>query len=101
MRTSKNYICTVDKNADGMAKIEELRQTIRAVNHIQREYAKGTGETAVLYRVSLRGRLGRNNPSAKKYQNLRKHYRGYGAHPYQTIKLADAARIDVYVYEQR
>ncbi len=47
------------------------------------------------YRVCVKGRLGKNNPAAVKYQERAKRVR-FGA--YQTILLADAAIFDVYVY---
>jgi hypothetical protein len=58
---------------------------------------KGTSQ-----RVVLKGRLGKDNPSAQKYKDAAKANkgRGYGASAYQTIKKADAAHHDVYVYRK-
>ena len=101
MRYSENYVFTANaKSADDLAKIETLRQTVKAINHMQCQYEKDVGQTQARYRVCLRGRLGKNNPNARKYQERQKNYTGYGARPYQMIRLSDAAFFDVYVYER-
>jgi len=87
-------------SADDLQKIETLRQTVKAINHMQRHYEKDTGQQQTRYRVCLRGRLGKNNPNAWKYQMRQKAYTGCGAHPYQMIHLSDAAYFDVYIYER-
>ena len=101
MRYSENYVFTAKAaSADDLQKIETLRQTVKAINHMQRQYEKDTGQQQTRYRVCLRGRLGKNNPNAWKYQMRQKAYTGRGAHPYQMIRLSDAAYFDVYVYER-
>ena len=101
MHYSENYVFTADaKSADDLAKIETLRQTVKTINHMQCQYEKDTGQRQTRYRVCLRGRLGKNNSNAWKYQMRQKAYTGYGARPYQMIRLSDAAYFDVYVYER-
>jgi len=99
-RTSTSYVFTANaKSADDLAKIDVLRQTVKAINYMQRDYEKDTGQEQARYRVCLRGRLGKNNPNAWKYKIRQKKYTGYGARPYQMIRLGDASHFDVYVYE--
>jgi hypothetical protein len=101
MRYSENYVFTAKAtSADDLQKIETLRQTVKTINHMQRQYEKATGQQQTRYRVCLRGRLGKNNSNAWKYQMRQKAYVGYGARPYQMIRLSDAAYFDVYVYER-
>ena len=101
MRYSENYVFTAKAaSADDLQKIETLRQTVKTINHMQRQYEKDTGQQQTRYRVCLRGRLGKNNSNAWKYQMRQKAYTGYGARPYQMIRLSDAAYFDVYVYER-
>ena len=101
IRTSTSYVFTANAvSADDLQKIETLRQTVKAINHMQRQYEKDTGQRQTRYRVCLRGRLGKNNSNAWKYQMRQKAYTGYGARPYQMIRLSDAAYFDVYVYER-
>ena len=98
------YVMTADVNSVGdMAQIEIVRKTVATSNKIARtahkhacRYAMFKGEpepkAPMLYRVSLKARLGKNNPAyeAKYKQQWIK-----------AIKLEDAARIDVYVHEMR
>ena len=101
MRYSENYVFTAKATSvDDRQKIETLRQTVKVINYMQSQYEKSTGQQQTRYRVCLRGRLGKNNPNAWKYQMRQKTYTGYGAHPYQMIHLSDAAYFDVYVYER-
>ena len=107
-KRSSSYIYTVDV-ADPLyeAKIESVRQTVRALN-ASSEDGQTEGHRYGMrrrYRVSLRGRLGHNNPNALKYRKAAAQRRlnpsagwGAGAHPYQMIRLADASRVDVYIH---
>ena len=75
MRYSENYVFTANaKSADDLAKIETLRQTVKAINLMQRQYEKDVDQTQTRYRVCLRGRLGKNNPNAWKYQVSHEHH---------------------------
>ena len=63
MRYSENYVFTAKAtSADDLQKIKTLRQTVKAINHMQSQYEKDTGQEQTRYRVCLRGRLGKNNP---------------------------------------
>jgi len=48
--------------------------------------------------VSLKGRLGKNNPAAIKYRKATRTYPW--SNPYQTVSIADAQRIDVYIHSR-
>lgn len=98
-RTSTSYVFTANaKSADDLAKIDALRQTVKAINYMQRDYEKDTGQEQARYRVCLRGRLGKNNPNAWKYK-IRQFGNSAIRNPYRMIRQADAAYLDVYVYE--
>ena len=44
MRYSENYVFTAKAiSADDLQKIETLRQTVKAINHMQSQYEKDTG----------------------------------------------------------
>lgn len=49
-------------------------------------------------RIVLKGRLGKNNPNAYKYNKFSGRYRNIGYHSHQTIRKEDAAFFDVYSY---
>ena len=75
MRYSENYVFTAKAtSADDLQKIKTLRQTVKAINHMQSQYEKDTGQEQTRYRVCLRGRLGKNNPNAWKYRERQKIY---------------------------
>ena len=97
VRTSDSYVFTANaKSADDLKKIEEIRQTVRAINHMQRQ---NDGDYATQYRVVLAGRLGKNNPNAHKYSSPRAR-RTVNTPAYSMIHKADAAFFDVYIYER-
>jgi len=97
-----NYVFTADPMSVGdMQQIAIVRKTVAVGNKLkmhtymhQCRIAYRFGEDQplppVLHRVSLKGRLGKNNPEAAKYKGR-----------FQSISLADAQRIDVYVHERR
>ncbi|MFZ9616676.1 MAG: hypothetical protein ACO3AG_08405, partial [Fluviibacter sp.] len=83
-----NYIFTADPlSASDMQQIDSVRKTVAVSNKLAARRAKWYNETPVVYRMRLTGRLGKGNPMAYKYRGRRKN-----------ILLADAQRIDVYVY---
>lgn len=87
-RTSA-YIFTADPlSVSDMQQIELVRKTVRASNARAIESAKWSGKKPELFRVCLKGRIGKNNPFAPIYRS-----KG----DYQSIKLEHAQRIDVYV----
>ena len=74
-----NYVMTLDpKSSVDMEKLQSIRQTIKTVNKTTRSKIK----------VSVKARLGRNNPAAYKYK---------GKVVY-TYKQEDASRFDIYIY---
>jgi len=87
-----SYIFTADViSANDMISIETIRKTVSVSNKLARRNAKWSGKTPTLYRVCLKGRLGKNNPDAIIYRIKR---------DYQTIKLKHARYIDVYVQKR-
>ena len=97
------YVMTADINSvTDMSQIEIVRKTVRTSNKLAMwaykwacKRAQYNGEPMpkkpMLYRVCLKGRLGKGNPAAAKYKG-RYHYH---------VALEDATRIDVYVHERR
>ena len=87
-RTS-NYVMTIDPNSTSdWERVSAIRAGIRAINYTALKYG-----SARRYRVTLKGRLGKNNPA---YQEKYKKYNGIAYH----VNLQDAQRIDVYVHER-
>lgn len=77
---TKNYIMTLDpKSVTDMEKLQTIRDTVRTMNKI------GNGTKL---KVSVKGRLGRNNPSAYKYKGK------YCI----TIRQEHAVRFDIYLH---
>jgi len=94
-RTSA-YVFTADPlSADSMQQINLVQASVRAIN----AFNKLTSNPK-RFRVS---RLGKNNPAAVNYQRTQRLVnRSFypWTNPYQTIKLADAQRIDVYIHSR-
>lgn len=91
-RTSDSYVTTVDHHSEkGKALIAALRKYVKAED----EYTEGPQR-----RVCIKGRMGKNNPNAYKYSIKGKQVSWYGSHSHQTVKLADAARADIYIYNR-
>ena len=88
---TKNYFATANNDAEGLAAIKELRKTIKIQNLIDRTMAlQDPNFVPITRRVSLYGRLGKNNPNSDVYR-----YKfGNG---YQRIDIKHAATIDIYV----
>lgn len=89
-----NYVMTVDPlSVSDMEKVSVLRKAVTNMNKLQRAQAHlnfmytRAPSKPVLWRVCLKARLGKKNPAAAKYKNQW----------VKSIKLEDAARIDVYV----
>jgi hypothetical protein len=88
-----NYIFTADPmSVNDMQQINIVRKTVRTSNILAKQRAKYSGEKPVIYRVCLKARLGKGNPASVFYRTRS---------DYQSIKLEDAQRIDVYVQERR
>ena len=90
------YVFTADPlSVVDMQQIEIVRKTVKVANDRARREAKWRGEKPKLYRVCLKGRIGKNNPFATIYRNKTTYWGRKG--DYQSIKLEHAQRIDVYV----
>jgi hypothetical protein len=89
------YVFSADPlSCDSMQQINTVQRTVRAIN--ARNKLTGNPKR---FRVSLKGRLGKNNPNAVKYRRVKGWATGYyTGNTYQTIRLADAQRIDVYIH---
>jgi hypothetical protein len=86
------YVFTADPLcADDMFRIELVRKSISAANAVAKQKALYTNEKPKLFRVSVKGRLGKNNPASVNY-----HYFQMGG-----IRMKDAARYDVYIHAKR
>tara|TARA_B100000282_G_scaffold195638_1_gene142870 strand:- start:719 stop:1042 length:324 start_codon:yes stop_codon:yes gene_type:complete len=80
IRGSWNYVMTAHTgSASDMLEIENIRKAVRIINKMSDKK----------FRVELRGRYGKKNPN----------YNAYRA-KIGSVPLADAERIDVYVYER-
>jgi hypothetical protein len=81
MRT-ENYVMTIDpKSTVEMEQLASIRATVKTLNKINKQS----------FRVSVKGRLGKNNPAAVKYKNM----------GIVTIALADAVRYDIYIHNRK
>lgn len=97
-----SYVMTADvKSTYDMQQIELVRKTVATSNRLAKQrhayacrralfHGEPMPKAPVMYRVSLKGRLGKNNPNASKYAKR------YCYH----IAMADATRIDVYIHER-
>jgi hypothetical protein len=91
VRTSTSFVTTVDHHS------EEGKDLIAAI----RKYIKSDDkERGLSRRVCLKGRMGKNNPNAYKYSIKNIAPPCYGTHSHQTIKLSDALKADVYIYDR-
>jgi hypothetical protein len=83
-KRTDNYIFTFDFNcADDAFRLADLRKTVALSNKM-----RIPGQPRL--RVTVRGRLGKNNPAYAKYRG-----RFYGQ-----IDMKDAVRADVYVHQR-
>ncbi len=74
------------EDASDMLEMGELKKMVYNLNQMLRE-----DSYPHRFRVTLRGRLGKNNPAYSKYRYQ------YGAG--KDIKLSDASRIDAYIHK--
>jgi len=90
-RISTSFVTTVDHHS------EEGKDLITAL----RKYIKSDDkERGLSRRVCVKGRMGKNNPNAYKYSVKNTARLGYGGHSHQTIKLLDALKADLYIYDK-
>ena len=95
-KRTDSYIFTADPlSSSDMQQIQLVRKTVAASNKIAKQAAKWSGKTPTIYRVCLKGRIGKNNPDAYIYREKVTFWGRKG--DYQSIKLEHAQRIDVYV----
>lgn len=98
-----SYLMTIDPlSVTDMEKLAIVRKTIATGNRLKltthkwqvksaRRWGEPEPKAPILHRVSLKGRLGKNNPAAVKYRG-RYHFH---------VAMEDAQRIDVYIHERR
>lgn len=98
-----SYVMTIDPlSVSDIENLAIVRRTVSVGNKLKMRTYMWQCRTAlyrnedqplppVLHRVSLKGRLGKNNPAASKYKG-RYHYH---------VAMEDAQRIDVYIHERR
>ena len=92
VRTSTYRTTVTDRNAQ---EIVLLRRQIRIMNAQQRVRELIEGEEKRRYRVTVRGRLGKNSPHRHLYAVGGKHYRRHS----MDIRPEHAERFDVYVLD--
>ena len=82
-----SYVMTIDPNSTSdWAQVQAIRSGLRSIN-----YNALMSNSDKRFRVTLQGRLGKNNPNyVKKYK---------GVYAYR-VALEDAQRVDVYVHER-
>ena len=88
---SGSYVGTATNSVEGRKCIELVRATISLVNA---ELAANGSITR--YRVSVKGRLGKNNPNAVHYRRGGKHWR------YSSIDIRHehSTHFDLYIYRR-
>ncbi len=100
-RNSKAYIATIDPTDEtDQSWLKQLRKQVSQMNKFRKEHELdtfwsrgGNGLMRKATRVTLKPRIGKNNPNREKYRTRS------GWLNYQTVYLEDAQRIDVYVHE--
>ena len=83
-----SYVGTVTNDDRGLDRIEAAREVIRALNK-----SLATSGSHKRYRVTVRGRLGKDNPNAHHYRRGGKHYRYSSI----DIRAEHSTHFDVYV----
>lgn len=88
---SGNYVGTASSDSEGYKRIELVRATVSKINA---QLASNGSNTR--YRVSVKGRLGKNNPNALHYRRGGKHWR------YSSIDIRPehSTYFDLYVYRR-
>lgn len=82
------------ESADDMLQLSELRKMVMNLNRMLKEDGYN-----YRFRLSIHGRMGENNVNAYKYKRGGPRER-FGGHPYQTIALEDASRVDAYIHRR-
>jgi len=102
---SANYLKTIDNDQSAIAEIRRVQASARVFNLEQKlAHAKDPKHVRLVQRVDYFGRLGKNNPAARGYQERaekqRRNY-NFGANPYQRIAIKDAVTVDIYIRTYR
>lgn len=86
MRTS-NYLTTIQNPNSEISKktIAAVRSGITSIN-----YSALLSNNPKRLRVTVRGRLGKNNPHAYKYKNVQ----------FRNIPLNEAQHVDIYIHDR-
>ena len=86
-------------DASDMLELKEVRKMVRNMNRMLREEGKGSFQ----FYVKVQGRLGKDNPFSKLYNQESRSAGTYpaGGHAYQMIRLEHAQRVDAYIYRRR
>ena len=102
-KRTDSYLMTIDPlSAFDMEKLSLVRRTVTTGNKLKmqqhkwavkraRRWGEEEPKVPTLHRVTLKARLGKNNPAASKYKG-RYHFH---------VAMEDAQRIDVYIHERR
>ena len=102
-KRTDSYLMTIDPlSVTDMEKLAIVRKTIATGNRLKltthkwqvkraRRWGEEEPKVPTLHRVTLKARLGKNNPAASKYKGR------YNFH----VAMEDAQRIDVYIHERR
>jgi hypothetical protein len=102
MERSSNYVATIPNDALAEEKIAKTRQIVRDANRALREkrpavwldhWKADWTRVHAGHRVSVYGRLGKDNKHARHYR-IGGYYHRYSS---QRIRLEHASRIDVYL----
>ncbi len=88
MRSSPDYVGTVDHDEEGLKKIALVRDVLRRVNYDRKLKGDPTR-----FRLHPRGRLGKGNPHAVHYQRGGCYWRWSSI----TIKPEHSTRFDLYI----
>ena len=90
-RSSDRYVGTVANDEVGLSKVAIVRATISKINALLK-----AGGSEVRWRVSVKGRLGKNNPNAHHYRRGGRHWRCSSI----DIRREHSTRFDLYVYRR-
>ena len=88
---STTYVGTVTNDVQGLERIQAAREVIRDFN--KSLAASGSNKR---FRVTVKGRLGKNNPNAHHYRRGGKHFRRSSI----DIRAEHSTHFDIYVHRR-
>jgi hypothetical protein len=92
---ARNYRTTVNNDAEGKAELNKIRLETKIFNAEEKLKAlKDSSYRPIVKRISVYGRLGKNNPNAHKYRTANRYSFN---NAYARIRIEDAATLDIYV----